>query len=82
MRAYAIDGFGQEGSIHDLVAPEPEEGEVRVRVRAAGPNPVDAAVVAGYLKDVMEHRFPLVPGLDASGEIDAAGARGRRLDGR
>jgi hypothetical protein len=25
MRAYAIDGFGQEGSIHDLVAPEPEE---------------------------------------------------------
>jgi len=43
-------------------------------VVAAGVNPVDAAVVAGYLKDMMEHRFPLIPGIDASGVIDAIGA--------
>jgi NADPH:quinone reductase-like Zn-dependent oxidoreductase len=34
-------------------------------------NPVDNAVVQGYLKDMMEHRLPLVPGIDASGTIDA-----------
>src|SRR5439155_279969 len=29
--------------------------------------------VAGYVKDYMEHRFPLVPGLDASGVVEAIG---------
>ena len=71
MRAYAIDGFGETGSVRDLPEPEPSEGQVRVRVRAAGVNPIDAVIVAGYIKDMMEHRFPLVPGLDASGVIDA-----------
>ena len=62
------------GSIHDLPVPEPDEGQVRVRVAVAGVNPFDNAVIQGYLKDVMEHRFPLVPGMDAAGSIDAVGA--------
>jgi NADPH:quinone reductase len=74
MRAFAIDRFGEEGSVRDLPAPTPSEGQVRIRVVAAGVNPVDGAVVAGYLKDMMEHRFPLIPGLDASGVVDAFGA--------
>ncbi|MFL5796384.1 MAG: NADP-dependent oxidoreductase [Actinomycetota bacterium] len=73
MKAFAIDDLGQPGSIHELPVPDPAEGQVRVRVAAAGLNPFDNAVVQGYLKDRMEHRFPLVPGMDGSGTVDALG---------
>jgi NADPH:quinone reductase len=73
MRAFAIDELGQPGSVHDIPVPEPVEGQVRIRVAAAGLNPFDNAVVQGYLKDRMEHRFPLVPGMDASGTVDTLG---------
>jgi NADPH:quinone reductase len=73
MKAYAIEGFGEPGSIRELPDPVPAEGEVAVRVAAAGMNPFDASVVRGYLKDRMEHRFPLVPGMDAAGTVEAVG---------
>jgi NADPH2:quinone reductase len=74
MKAFAIDVFGQPGSLHDVQVPEPAEGEVRVRVVAAGLNPFDNAVVRGNLKDRMKHGFPLVPGMDGSGTVDAVGS--------
>ena len=57
MRAFALDEFGQPGSIRDLPDPKPAEGEVLVRVAAASLNPFDNFVLQGYLKDRMEHRF-------------------------
>lgn len=74
MRAFALDAFGEPGSIHDLPEPEPAEGQVRVRVAAASLNPFDNVVLQGYLKDKMEHRFPLVPAGDFSGTVDALGS--------
>src|SRR6267143_726093 len=74
MRAFALDAFGEPGSIHDLPEPEPAEGQVRVRVAAAALNPFDNAVLQGYLKDKMEHRFPLVPAGDLAGTVDALGS--------
>jgi NADPH:quinone reductase-like Zn-dependent oxidoreductase len=41
MRAFAIDELGQPGAVHDLPVPEPTEGQVRIRVAAAGLNPFD-----------------------------------------
>jgi NADPH2:quinone reductase len=73
MKAFAIDGFGEQGSVGDLPVSEPTEGQLRLRVAAAGLNPFDVAVVQGYVKDHMEHRFPLVPGMDASGSVDSLG---------
>jgi NADPH:quinone reductase-like Zn-dependent oxidoreductase len=73
MRAFALDAFGQPGSIHDLPEPEPAEGQVRVRVAAASLNPFDNAVLQGYLKEMMEHRFPLIPAGDLAGTVDALG---------
>ena len=73
MKAFAFDEFGEPGSLHDVSVPEPAEGQVRVRVAAAGLNPFDNAVIQGYLKDRMEHRLPLVPGMDGSGIVDAVG---------
>jgi len=74
VRAFAVDAFSQPGSIHDFPDPEPAENEVRVRVAAASINPFDNAVLKGYLKDRMEHRFPLIPCSDLSGTVDAIGA--------
>jgi NADPH:quinone reductase len=73
MKAYAIDGFGEQGSVRDLPVPQPAEGQLRLRVVAAGLNPFDISVMQGFLKEQMEHRFPLVPGTDASGTVDALG---------
>ena len=73
MRAFALEELGAPGSVVEVPAPEPEEGQVRIRVAAAGLNPFDNAVIQGYLKDSMEHRFPLVPGMDASGTVEAIG---------
>lgn len=73
MRAFAVDRFGETGSIRDLPVPTPGEGEVLVRVHAAGVNVMDPMYVAGWLKDYMEHRFPLVAGIDLSGVVEAIG---------
>jgi NADPH:quinone reductase-like Zn-dependent oxidoreductase len=73
MEAFAIDELGSPGSIRDLAEPEADEGQVRIRVAAAGLNPFDGAVVNGRLKGRMDHRFPLIPGMDASGTVEAVG---------
>ena len=73
MRALAMTGFEAAPTLTDLEVPEPADGEIRVRVRAASVNGFDLAVAAGYTKDYMEHRFPLVLGKDFAGEVDALG---------
>ncbi len=73
MRAFALEELGARGSVVEVPVPEPAEGQVRIRVAAAGLNPFDTAVIQGYLKDQMEHRFPLIPGMDAAGTVDALG---------
>lgn len=73
MRAYVVKQFGVPGALEERAMPVAGVGELLVRVRAAGVNAMDAAVVAGYAKAMMEHRFPLTPGLDVSGVIEAVG---------
>jgi NADPH:quinone reductase-like Zn-dependent oxidoreductase len=73
MRAYAIDEFGQPGSIRELPDPEPGEGEVALRVNVAGMNATDIFVMAGYMQGYMEHVWPLVIGIDASGVVERVG---------
>jgi NADPH:quinone reductase len=74
MRAVVLSDFGASPEVTDLEIPEPGEGEVRVRVHAASVNGFDAAVASGYLKGMMEHRFPVVLGKDFAGTVDAVGA--------
>lgn len=73
MRAYVVKEFGVPGTIEEREAPRPGAGEVVVAVRVAGVNAMDAVVVAGYAKDMLEHRFPLTPGLDLSGVVHSVG---------
>lgn len=55
----------------DRPSPSPAAGEVLVRVKAAGINPVDAAVRAGYYPLLGEPPFTL--GWDISGTVEALG---------
>ena len=73
MRAFALSEVGTHGAVIDLPVPEPEAGQVRVRVAASSVNPGDVAMVNGFYKSFMEYRFPLVPGSDLSGTVDAVG---------
>ena len=74
MRAVVFPGFGAAPEVRDDVdVPDPAEGEVRVRVRAASVNGFDLAVAAGMVQGMMEHRFPVVLGKDFAGVIDAVG---------
>ncbi|MEU6913836.1 alcohol dehydrogenase catalytic domain-containing protein [Streptomyces olindensis] len=36
-------------------------------------NGFDLGTVAGYLQSMMEHRFPLIPGKDFAGTVEAVG---------
>src|SRR3712207_9224341 len=74
MRTIAEERFGGLVALMDLPTPEVGPGEVLIRVRAAGVNPFDWKVADGELKDVLEHRFPLILGFDAAGVVERVGA--------
>jgi len=73
MRAFALTTFDSGPELVELDLPEPVEGEVRVQVHTAAVNGFDLAVAGGLLKDMMEHRFPVVLGKDFAGVVDALG---------
>jgi NADPH:quinone reductase-like Zn-dependent oxidoreductase len=53
--------------------PEPGPGQVRIRVRAASVNPLDMKIRSGLMAKAAPARFPVIPGLDAAGVVDAVG---------
>lgn len=81
MKASYFKEFGELDHIQTgtLKRPEPGEGEVLVRVKAAGVNPVDAAVTRGMLNDVIPAEFPAVPGWDMAGVVEECGYAARRF---
>lgn len=73
MRAIAFSDFGVAPEVHELPVPEPGPGEVLVRVNHSSVNGFDVAVAAGMVKEIMEHRFPVVLGKDYAGIVEAVG---------
>ncbi|MPQ98455.1 zinc-binding dehydrogenase [Modestobacter sp. I12A-02628] len=76
MRGIAYDRFGgTEVLTYREDLPEPPVGPdtVLVRVRAAGVNPVDMLVRGGGLAGAFPHHFPIVPGWDVAGVVEAVG---------
>ncbi len=62
-----------------LDLPEVGEGEVLLRVKAAGLNPVDYVVREGHFQFVMPNAFPAVPGWDVAGIVEQRGPGVSRL---
>jgi len=76
MRAAAYDRFGDESVLRIADDhPEPPLGPdvVLVRAHAAGVNPVDITIREGHLAGAYPHHFPIVPGWDLSGVVEAVG---------
>lgn len=76
MRAVGLDTYGGPEVLHpvDLPDPHPAAGEVRIRVRAAGVNPVDAMLREGLLaQSYAGPEPPFIPGMDIAGTVDELG---------
>ncbi len=83
MRALVSLSGNQPLAWRDLPLPALGPSDVRVRVAAAGVNPVDWKMRDGDLLGVLQRllgpRGPLVPGIDFAGEVEAVGAQVRDL---
>ena len=76
MRGVAYDEFGGPEVLtlrDDLPDPPVGPDTVLVRAHAAGVNPVDMTIRQGHLAGYFPHRFPIVPGWDVAGVVEAAG---------
>jgi NADPH2:quinone reductase len=73
MKAIRIHEFGGPDVLRSEEVPEPKpsKGQVLVRVRAAGVNPVDTYIRSGV--HAVRPPLPYTPGLDAAGEVEAVG---------
>lgn len=59
--------------IADVDEPHAGRGQVRVRVRAVGINPVDWKIRSGMLSSVLPANLPLITATDAAGVVDEIG---------
>src|SRR3982074_3527342 len=72
--AVVMTGYGPPEVLKwaQVPLPEPGEGQIRIKVKAAGISPPDLALRAGHLKAI-----PLPPdavlGFEAAGTVDAVG---------
>ena len=74
MKSVTWNDFGAQPELRDDVPePAPGAGEVLVRVQASSANPVDNAIVAGVLKEMVPHEFPVTLGRDFAGVVEQVG---------
>ncbi|MFI1161893.1 NADP-dependent oxidoreductase [Streptomyces sioyaensis] len=76
MKAISTQTYGGPDVLaySDLPDPKVAPDSVLVRVKAAGVNPVDWKILAGYLDPMLDTHFPIVPGWDVAGVVEAVGA--------
>ena len=75
MKAVRIHQFGGPENLvyEDAPKPEAKDGEVLIKIAAAGINPVDSMIEAGKMEAMVKHTLPLTLGWDLAGTIEAAG---------
>ena len=82
MKAAVVDQFGsaEEIRIREMPKPSPGEGEVLVRISAAGINPVDWKIRSGILAGRgIPHELPVILGWDMAGTVEGLGFGARRF---
>src|SRR5437016_2920212 len=73
MKAIRVNDFGgpEVLRVQEVPDPKPERGQVLVRVKAVGVNPVDTYIRAGAY--ARKPSLPFTPGTDAAGVVEAVG---------
>ena len=81
MKAAQIHEYGSPTSVtvDDVEVPEPNPGEVRIRVKAAGINNSDLQTTYGTYKGYGHSGLPHILGQEAAGEVDAVGTGVNRI---
>ncbi|MET9359118.1 NADP-dependent oxidoreductase [Streptomyces sp. NPDC006617] len=75
MKAIALRRYGDADALEltELPTPAVAPGEFLVRVKATGVNPADEKIALGNLDGIMVTHFPLVPGFEMAGVVEARG---------
>jgi NADPH:quinone reductase-like Zn-dependent oxidoreductase len=73
MHAVTVSEYGATPAVTELPKPQPGSGQILIKVRAAGMNPMDRGIADGTWKDTMSGTFPLVLGADVAGVVEAVG---------
>jgi NADPH2:quinone reductase len=72
MRAATVTEYGATPGVAEIPTPEPGQGQVLIRLRAAGMNPMDLWLASGAWKP-MPATFPMVLGADGAGIVEKLG---------
>lgn len=74
MKATRIHSFGSSNvlTLEETPRPEPTDGQILIKVHAAGVNPVDWKIRSGQSRKA-EQQMPLTLGRDVSGVVEAVG---------
>ncbi|MEY9944089.1 NADPH:quinone reductase-like Zn-dependent oxidoreductase [Kitasatospora sp. GAS1066B] len=75
MQAYVMTRYGDASAmeLRDVPEPAPSSGEVLIRVRAAGLNPVDFKIREGKMRLLKRLDLPMVAGSELAGVVEAIG---------
>ncbi|MGO1523117.1 MAG: NADP-dependent oxidoreductase [Nesterenkonia sp.] len=75
MRAMTYREYGdpQNLELMELPTPKVAPGTVLIRVERASVNPVDWKVMSGGLDEMLDIVFPVIPGWDVAGTVEAVG---------
>jgi NADPH:quinone reductase-like Zn-dependent oxidoreductase len=74
--------------LEQILCPEPKDGEVLIRIHAAGVLPADWKIRQGLFKEVRSIQFPYIPGSSFAGVVEDVGAgvasiwKGQQVFGR
>lgn len=76
MKAVYYETYGGTETLRYGTLPEPKLGRdsVMVNIKATSVNPVDWKIMAGYLDGIMYSIFPIIPGWDVAGVVEAVGS--------
>ena len=79
MRAIRVSEFGgpEVLKIQEVPDPTPDSGQILVRVKAAGLNPVDTYIRSGTY--ARKPNLPYTPGTDAGGIVESVGANVKKF---
>jgi NADPH:quinone reductase-like Zn-dependent oxidoreductase len=75
VKAFVVEHYGKDGlRAADVPEPEVGDGDVLVKVSAAGINPLDTMVRSGEFKRLLKYQTPFVLGHDVAGVVTRVGS--------
>ncbi|HEY1591775.1 MAG TPA: NADP-dependent oxidoreductase [Solirubrobacteraceae bacterium] len=72
LRAITVTEYGATPALAEVPRPEPGRGQVLIKVRAAGMNPMDRTLASGAWRP-LPATFPMVLGADCAGVVEQLG---------